>query len=56
MPARTGKEFLKGLRGPREIWVDGERVTDVAAHPKLAAPRTRWPRSSISSTRTPTSA
>jgi 4-hydroxyphenylacetate 3-monooxygenase len=36
MPARTGKEFLKGLRGAREIWVDGERVTDVVDHPKLS--------------------
>jgi len=36
MPARTGEQFLKGLRGPREVWVDGERVTDVVDHPKLA--------------------
>ena len=36
MPARTGKEFLEGLRGAREIWVDGERVTDVVDHPKLS--------------------
>jgi len=35
MPARTGAEFLKGLRGPREVWVDGERVSDVVSHPKL---------------------
>ncbi|MCA0302978.1 MAG: 4-hydroxyphenylacetate 3-hydroxylase family protein [Proteobacteria bacterium] len=35
MPARTGKQFLEGLRGPREIWVDGERVTDVVDHPLL---------------------
>jgi 4-hydroxyphenylacetate 3-monooxygenase len=35
MPARTGEQFLKGLRGPREVWVDGERVTDVVDHPKL---------------------
>ncbi len=35
MPARTGEQFLKGLRGPREIWVDGERVKDVVDHPKL---------------------
>ncbi len=34
MPARTGKEFLQGLRDqPREIWIGGERVGDVAAHP-----------------------
>ena len=35
MPARTGEQFLAGLRGPREIWVDGERVRDVVDHPKL---------------------
>jgi 4-hydroxyphenylacetate 3-monooxygenase len=35
MPARTGEQFLKGLRGPREIWVDGERISDVVDHPKL---------------------
>src|SRR5712671_213118 len=36
MPARTGKKFLKGLRGAREVWVHGERVTDVVDHPKLS--------------------
>ena len=35
MPARTGEQFLKGLREPREVWVDGERVRDVVSHPKL---------------------
>src|SRR5262249_15116953 len=35
MPARTGEQFLNGLRGQREIWVDGERITDVVSHPKL---------------------
>jgi 4-hydroxyphenylacetate 3-monooxygenase oxygenase component len=34
--ARTGKEFLDGLRDGREIWLDGERVDDVTAHPALA--------------------
>src|SRR5438445_11659613 len=33
MPARTGKEFLQGLKDDRQIWVGGERVRDVAAHP-----------------------
>ena len=56
MPARTGEQFLKGLRGPREVWVDGERVTDVVDHPRSAAPRMRWPRSSTCSTGTPMSA
>jgi 4-hydroxyphenylacetate 3-monooxygenase len=36
MPARTGKEFLEGLRDGREIWLDGERVADVTADPRLA--------------------
>ena len=35
MPARTGEQFLQGLRAPREIWVDGERIADVVDHPKL---------------------
>src|SRR5258708_2809641 len=35
MRARTGEQFLNGLRGQREIWVDGERIADVASHPKL---------------------
>jgi len=34
--ARTGKEFLAGLRTPREIWVGGERVGDVVSHPAFA--------------------
>ena len=36
MPARTGKEFLRGLKGAREVWVDGERIGDIASHPALA--------------------
>jgi 4-hydroxyphenylacetate 3-monooxygenase len=36
MPARTGKEFLAGLKKPRHVWVNGERVTDVVSHPALA--------------------
>jgi 4-hydroxyphenylacetate 3-monooxygenase oxygenase component len=36
MPARTGEEFLRGLKTPREIWVDGERVADVVDHPALS--------------------
>lgn len=36
MGARTGSQFLKGLRKTRrEIWVDGERIEDVTTHPKL---------------------
>ena len=34
MPARTGEQFLAGLRdGPREVWIGGERVADVVEHP-----------------------
>ncbi len=33
MPARTGAQFLKGLRDrPRELWINGERVGDPVAH------------------------
>jgi 4-hydroxyphenylacetate 3-monooxygenase oxygenase component len=36
MGARTGSQFLEGLRRTkREIWVEGERIDDVTAHPKL---------------------
>ena len=35
--ARTGEQFLAGLRGDeREVWLEGEKVTDPASHPKLA--------------------
>lgn len=33
MPARTGAQFLDGLKAPREIYVGNERVTDVVGHP-----------------------
>ena len=37
MPARTGKQYLTGLREqPREVWFRGERVKDVTTHPGLA--------------------
>jgi 4-hydroxyphenylacetate 3-monooxygenase len=37
MPARTGREYLDGLREQdREIWLGGERVKDVTSHPGLA--------------------
>src|SRR5690349_3811746 len=29
----TGEEFLASLRDEREVWVYGERVRDVTAHP-----------------------
>ncbi len=37
MPARTGKQYLQGLRErPPEVWVGGERVKDVTTHPGFA--------------------
>ncbi|HKM69769.1 MAG TPA: 4-hydroxyphenylacetate 3-hydroxylase N-terminal domain-containing protein, partial [Stellaceae bacterium] len=30
---RTGEEYRAGLRDGREVWIDGERVQDVTAHP-----------------------
>lgn len=37
MAARTGSEYLAGLKDGREVWLNGERVTDVTAHPALRA-------------------
>src|SRR5258707_676477 len=36
MAARTGSEFLAGLKSPRAVWVNGEKVSDVVAHPAFA--------------------
>lgn len=34
MPARTGAQYIEGLRAqPREVWIEGERVGDVTVHP-----------------------
>ncbi|APE24000.1 MULTISPECIES: 4-hydroxyphenylacetate 3-hydroxylase family protein [Streptomyces] len=30
---RSGQEYLEGLRDGRAVWIDGERVEDVTAHP-----------------------
>ena len=36
MPARTGQEYIAGLKEhPREVWIDGELVKDVTTHPAL---------------------
>jgi 4-hydroxyphenylacetate 3-monooxygenase len=36
MPARTGRQYLQGLRDQeREVWLGGERVKDVTTHPGL---------------------
>jgi 4-hydroxyphenylacetate 3-monooxygenase len=37
MGARTGAVYLEGLRDGREVWLDGVRVPDVTADPRLAA-------------------
>ena len=34
----TGQEFLESLRGEREVWIYGERVKDVTAHPAFRNP------------------
>jgi 4-hydroxyphenylacetate 3-monooxygenase len=34
----NGAEFLDSLRGPREIWIYGERVKDVTEHPAFRNP------------------
>jgi 4-hydroxyphenylacetate 3-monooxygenase oxygenase component len=36
MAARTGAQFLRGLKDGREVWVEGERVADPVAHPAFA--------------------
>jgi 4-hydroxyphenylacetate 3-monooxygenase len=37
MPTRTGAQYLAGLRArDTEVWLRGERVTDVTTHPGLA--------------------
>src|SRR5262245_2985174 len=35
MSLRTGEGFLEALRDGREIWLDGERIKAVTAHPRL---------------------
>ena len=36
MPARTGQQYIDGLRAQdREVWLGGERVKDVTTHPGL---------------------
>lgn len=30
---RTGEDYRAGIRDGREVWVEGERVKDVTAHP-----------------------
>src|ERR1700678_1292231 len=33
MPARTGEQFLRGLKDGRQVWIGGDRLGDVASHP-----------------------
>jgi 4-hydroxyphenylacetate 3-monooxygenase len=36
MPPRTGRQFLQDLQQrPRDVWIGGEQVDDVTAHPAL---------------------
>jgi 4-hydroxyphenylacetate 3-monooxygenase len=35
MGARSGAAYLAGLRDDRQVWIDGERVADVARDPRL---------------------
>ena len=36
MAARTGKQFLQGLRDGRELWVGGGKIRSISEHPALA--------------------
>ncbi len=36
MPARTGKQFLQGLRDGRELWVGPDKIASMTDHPALA--------------------
>ena len=36
MGARSGEEYVGGLRDGREVWLGGERIRDVTAHPAFA--------------------
>ncbi len=36
MPIRTGKEFLEALKDDRQIFMDGERLRDIADDPRTA--------------------
>ena len=37
MPARTGAQYIQGLRDrPRDVWIQGEQVKDVTSHPAFS--------------------
>lgn len=35
MPARTGAQFLSGLKDGRQVWIGRDRVRDIVSHPSL---------------------
>lgn len=35
---RTGKEYIEAIRQPREVYVNGERITDVTQYPPFQKP------------------
>ena len=36
MGARTGQQYIDGLKDDREVWIDGDRVTDVTTDPRFS--------------------
>ncbi|WP_391530251.1 4-hydroxyphenylacetate 3-hydroxylase N-terminal domain-containing protein, partial [Candidatus Frankia nodulisporulans] len=40
MGTRSGKDYLDGLTGDREVWLGGERIKDVANDPRTAGAAT----------------
>ena len=38
MTIRTGKQFIEGLRSPREVYVNGKRIHDVTTYPLFQRP------------------
>jgi 4-hydroxyphenylacetate 3-monooxygenase len=36
MASRSGASYLESIKDGREVWLGGEKVTDVTAHPQLA--------------------
>src|SRR5207244_293867 len=36
MPIRTGRQFLAALKDDRQIFMDGERIRDIAGDPRTA--------------------
>src|SRR5688572_28519855 len=38
MGVRSGRDFIEGLKSnSREVWINGERVSDVTTHPAFTA-------------------